>query len=132
MKDRKWYQKKRYIFPSLAIGFVILALNNSNNQPTPIQTQESTYTSQVQGTSYSPQIQKYQFQQATNNQQENNNLSNDNSYTNVDGVTVHSPAYSENGQAPDGATAQCRDGTYSFSLHRSGTCSHHGGVASWL
>lgn len=34
--------------------------------------------------------------------------------------------------APAGATAQCRDGTYSFSQHHSGTCSHHGGVAMWL
>src|SRR5438477_1449372 len=34
--------------------------------------------------------------------------------------------------APTGATARCRDGTYSFSKHRSGTCSHHGGVAMWL
>jgi hypothetical protein len=34
--------------------------------------------------------------------------------------------------APPGATAQCRDGTYSFSQHHSGTCSHHGGVAVWL
>jgi Protein of unknown function (DUF3761) len=33
---------------------------------------------------------------------------------------------------PAGATALCRDGTYSFSKHRSGTCSHHGGVARWL
>jgi hypothetical protein len=33
---------------------------------------------------------------------------------------------------PPGATAICRDGTYSFSQHRSGTCSHHGGVARWL
>ncbi len=59
-------------------------------------------------------------------------LSNDNSYTNVSGNTVHSPAYSENGSVPAGATAQCRDGTYSFSQHRSGTCSDHGGVAEWL
>jgi Protein of unknown function (DUF3761) len=34
--------------------------------------------------------------------------------------------------APPGATARCRDGTYSYSQHRSGTCSHHGGVAEWL
>src|SRR5436309_4659903 len=34
--------------------------------------------------------------------------------------------------APPGATALCRDGTYSYSQHRSGTCSHHGGVARWL
>src|SRR5437899_6854128 len=33
---------------------------------------------------------------------------------------------------PPGATALCRDGTYSYSQHRSGTCSHHGGVAKWL
>jgi hypothetical protein len=33
---------------------------------------------------------------------------------------------------PPGATARCRDGTYSYSAHRSGTCSHHGGVAEWL
>jgi len=34
--------------------------------------------------------------------------------------------------APAGATAECRDGTYSFSQSRRGTCSHHGGVAQWL
>jgi Protein of unknown function (DUF3761) len=34
--------------------------------------------------------------------------------------------------APPGATARCNDGTYSFSQTRSGTCSHHGGVAQWL
>lgn len=31
----------------------------------------------------------------------------------------------------NGATAKCADGTYSFSAHHSGTCSHHGGVAVW-
>ena len=29
-------------------------------------------------------------------------------------------------------TAVCRDGSYSYSQHRSGTCSHHGGVARWM
>ncbi|MEV4256356.1 DUF3761 domain-containing protein [Spirillospora sp. NPDC049652] len=33
---------------------------------------------------------------------------------------------------PSGATAVCRDGSLSFSAHRRGTCSHHGGVARWL
>ena len=33
---------------------------------------------------------------------------------------------------PSGATAICRDGTYSNSKHRRGTCSHHGGVAQRL
>lgn len=33
---------------------------------------------------------------------------------------------------PEGASARCRDGTYSYSQNRRGTCSHHGGVAEWL
>lgn len=33
---------------------------------------------------------------------------------------------------PAGATARCRDGTYSYSQSRRGTCSYHGGVAQWL
>jgi hypothetical protein len=36
------------------------------------------------------------------------------------------------GEGPPGATARCNDGTYSFSQHHSGTCSHHRGVAVWL
>jgi hypothetical protein len=42
------------------------------------------------------------------------------------------PAAASGGSAPPGATARCSDGTYSFSQHHSGTCSHHGGVAAWL
>jgi len=56
-------------------------------------------------------------------------LSNDNYYQNVDGIKVHAPAYAPT--IPEGASARCRDGTYSFSLNRRGTCSHHGGVAEW-
>jgi uncharacterized protein YraI len=52
-------------------------------------------------------------------------------YTNSDGVHVRSPVRSPTGP-PVGASAQCRDGTYSFSAHRRGTCSHHGGVSRWL
>lgn len=57
-------------------------------------------------------------------------LSNDNYYTNSDGNTVHSPTYSES--VPSGASARCKDGTYSFSQSRRGTCSGHDGVAEWL
>lgn len=53
-------------------------------------------------------------------------------YINRQGHDVHSPAHSKDGRAPNGATAKCRDGTYSFSESRRGTCSRHGGVASWL
>jgi hypothetical protein len=53
-------------------------------------------------------------------------------YTNRDGRAVHRPERTHGNVIPAGATAQCRDGTYSFSQHRRGTCSHHGGVARWL
>ena len=51
-------------------------------------------------------------------------------YTNSQGNRVQSPTYFSS--PPAGATALCRDGTFSFSRTRRGTCSHHGGVARWL
>jgi hypothetical protein len=51
-------------------------------------------------------------------------------YRNVDGVCVNRPVAAPG--PPAGATAKCKDGTYSFSQHRQGTCSGHGGVAEWL
>ena len=53
-------------------------------------------------------------------------------YTNSRGIWVLSPTRTLDDQPPPGASAQCRDGTYSFSMSRRGTCSHHGGVARWL
>jgi hypothetical protein len=51
-------------------------------------------------------------------------------YKNVSGHCVKSPTRAP--KAPAGATAKCRDSSYSFSEHASGTCSHHGGVAVWI
>lgn len=51
-------------------------------------------------------------------------------YVNTYGNVVCSPYASSS--APAGATAKCVDGTYSFSQSHSGTCSHHGGVSTWL
>jgi hypothetical protein len=53
-------------------------------------------------------------------------------YINSQGNWVPSPTRTADGQPPQGATAKCRDGTFSFSQSRRGTCSHHGGVAEWL
>lgn len=50
----------------------------------------------------------------------------------VDGAVLHSPAPTDTGAAPAGASARCRDGSFSFSAHRRGTCSHRGGVLRWL
>lgn len=46
-------------------------------------------------------------------------------YTNSNGIKVESPDSN-----PVGATARCKDGTYSHSLDSQGSCSDHGGVAS--
>ena len=51
-------------------------------------------------------------------------------YVNAAGQCVHRPVQRKS--APKGATARCRDGSYSFSQSRRGTCSHHGGVAKWM
>jgi hypothetical protein len=49
-------------------------------------------------------------------------------YINSNGQWIPSPTQTIDGEAPDGATARCRDGSYSFSQSRRGTCSWHGGV----
>jgi Protein of unknown function (DUF3761) len=58
------------------------------------------------------------------------NCTSNGTYVNSKGQTVQRP---ENCSGPPkGATAHCRDDSYSFSQSRRGTCSHHGGVAKWL
>lgn len=51
-------------------------------------------------------------------------------YRDSEGHCVRRPVRTRT--VPSGASARCRDGTYSFSHSRRGTCSHHGGVAVWL
>jgi hypothetical protein len=51
-------------------------------------------------------------------------------YINSKGNCVARPL--QVGSAPAGASARCKDGTFSSSQTRSGTCSRHGGVAEWL
>ena len=47
-------------------------------------------------------------------------------------ATKSAPTATAGNTDPTGATAKCKDGTYSKSQHHSGTCSSHGGVAEWL
>lgn len=46
--------------------------------------------------------------------------------------TVPRTSASTENNNPSGATAQCRDGSYSHAAHHAGACGHHGGVAKWL
>lgn len=47
-------------------------------------------------------------------------------------VLLLTPSAAFGQQRAVGPTARCRDGSYSYSHHHRGTCSHHGGVAVWL
>jgi len=58
------------------------------------------------------------------------NCTSSGTYVNSKGQTVKRPESCSG--SPKAATAQCVDGTYSFSQSRRGTCSHHGGVAKWF
>src|SRR5437867_8038513 len=53
-------------------------------------------------------------------------------YVSVDGEWVPSPTRTADGQPRQGAAAKCRDGAFSFSRHRQGTGSRHGGLGVWL
>jgi hypothetical protein len=45
--------------------------------------------------------------------------------------TLPSQTTTTSNQQQTTATALCSDGTYSYSAHHQGTCSHHGGVSVW-
>lgn len=77
---------------------------------------------------YAPAQPQQQVQQPAQPQR----VENSGYYINSSGQDVHRPAYTSDNAAPPGASAQCGDGTYSFSTHHRGTCSHHGGVVRWL
>jgi hypothetical protein len=84
----------------------------------------------VAQTQAAPQSQSGSAANGHSTQQPKPKCTDNGTYENSKGETVKRP---ENcSAAPEGATAQCRDGTYSFSKSRRGTCSHHGGVAKWL
>lgn len=83
----------------------------------------------VAGAALSPAAHAYRASPGYGNEAD---LDRHDTYRDRDGDTVHAPARSRSGRVPEGASARCRDGTYSFSRHRRGTCSGHGGVAAWL
>jgi hypothetical protein len=64
-------------------------------------------------------------------QSDEGKLTNHGCYLNSDHLPTHRPSTTAGNVAPVGATARCSDGAYSFSRHRGGTCSSHGGVAQF-
>ena len=142
--EKKWYQKKRYIIPIAAFSILTGIGLSSDNSTTSTQVRDAGTQTLSQPylqeqntpsvTTETPKVEEAQIpvaepQVSTTPKQNTSELSNDNYYNNVDGNTIHSPAYAPS--VPAGASALCGDGTYSFSQNRRGTCSHHGGVAQW-
>ncbi|MEA2701923.1 MAG: hypothetical protein QOE22_632 [Candidatus Parcubacteria bacterium] len=128
---RPWYKKKRYIAPlALVALYSGVSAFSGPSASTPIVPQNVIPVDTAIRPAIDPPT--AQANEPVEAPARESNLSNDNHYTNVDGNTVHSPAYSDTGCAAAGASAECRDGTCSFSQNRRGTCSHHGGVAEWL
>lgn len=129
--ERPWYKMKRYIIPLGLAATSILTSAFSEPAPQPIKSNTVVQSVQqknipIRSTNYeSPPVQK-----SVPSPYQTSELSNNNYYTNTRGNTVHSPAFAPS--QPSGASARCRDGTYSFSQSSRGTCSHHGGVDEWL
>jgi len=127
MNPKPWYKSPvAYIAGAVILVGFVGSLSASSTAPQTANTAAATNAVQT------VQTQQPDTQQTTAVESSSTTLSNENYYTNVDGNTVHSPAYTSDNSVPAGATAECGDGTYSFSQHRSGTCSHHGGVLQWF
>jgi hypothetical protein len=129
-QQRPWYKKKRFLIPIGLVGVLLVGSGFSESSAPVTAPTQSVTPLTPQATTQEVTIPASIAEPVQSQTETTSGLSNDNHYTNVDGNEVHSPAYSNT--IPAGASAQCRDGTYSFSQHRSGTCSHHGGVAEWL
>jgi hypothetical protein len=136
---RRWYQMKRTWLGAGLIAFSAL-LNSSDRTPASNLVQPGlnssanviqTVQQKTNETVKDPKTVETRVNKTRAPETNTTNLSNNNYYTNVNGSAVHSPAYSEDGSIPAGASAKCGDGTYSFSQHRQGTCSRHGGVSVW-
>lgn len=122
--SRPWYKKKRYAIPAGFVGLVFLGSISSATS-----TQSNIQAANVGAVSAISENTPVLGADARSNTGE---LSNNNYYTNVDSQSVHAPAYTSDGSIPEGATARCEDGSYSFSRNHRGTCSRHGGVSQWL
>jgi hemolysin activation/secretion protein len=139
--NKKWYQKKRFIIPLGLFGLLVvigLASDPGNNA---VQNTQTSSQQQVKDTITIPaHVQPLEIKQAQPDTATQPQITKPvetpqqtpNYYINSRGNTVQSPTKSQNGSVPAGASARCRDGTYSYSQSRRGTCSHHGGVAQWL
>ncbi len=152
---RSWYKKKRYIIPLSVVGLFVAAGIASSPTPSTSVKSETQGLQQPSGQSNTVvlpepiaplQLEQKQAEQTspplaapkteskivpapTPAAPKPQPIEPPGSYINKEGNEVQSPTHYDS--RPANASAQCRDGSYSFSQNRRGTCSHHGGVSVW-
>jgi hypothetical protein len=133
--------KKFLVAALVLVGFALISALSDTSSPSTqsasvYQGESQVYQPVVQPTvtqpTPAPEKSVQTLQPAIQQTDAQPSLSNSSYYVNSTGNKVHSPAYTSDDSVPAGASARCRDGSYSFSQHRSGTCSRHGGVSEWL
>lgn len=156
--NRKWHSKKRYMFPLGFLGFIFslgvfgavlpdqdLNTDTKNSLQTQPVIQPQTVTPKVELVEVEsgevkseavlvPEVKPQATEQSVVKPSVPTSKDSPKSlppktYTNSQGNTVQSPTHYDS--KPAGASAKCKDGTYSFSQSRRGTCSGHGGVSVW-
>ncbi len=124
----------RYVF--LIIGLALLGFNDLVAQQTnPYPHKGQTKISSVANQLFADVAQKPHYIPDNNpntwdEDPTNYPLEKPHTYINSNQKEVQSPT--QYNAIPPNACAVCRDGSYSFSRHRRGTCSRHGGVYKWL
>jgi hypothetical protein len=141
---RSWYKKKRYLIPlGVIVLFIIIGATGGDPKP--------ANTNHVQGAEQAAKVEQktdeaiqapakleIQSSEVKEEKVESTSLpaANTNTYSTPYGTPYKTP-YTTPYETPYATPAQntptalCKDGTLSYSAHRSGTCSHHGGVAQW-
>ena len=115
---RPLFKKKRFLIPAAGLALFGVASAFTPSQP---EVSAPTVETPVQAT---PDVSNPSAAEKA----DQSAISNDTTYTNVSGDTIPSPVHLNSCTG----TAVCNDGSCSYSEHRQGTCSHHGGVAEWL
>jgi hypothetical protein len=132
---RQWYKKKRYLIPLGVIALVALIniTENKNLQPA-VQSQVQSSNLNQPAVGQLPQSAPPETVKPVTPPQQAAPA------PIIPSTPVPAPTPAPKPTPPPapssssdhvGASARCSDGSYSYSAHRQGTCSHHGGVAIW-
>jgi hypothetical protein len=128
-------KSKKIIFAVFFVSMLFLACCGSQNSnstvdkpcdTTPVSIVVNVY---VQYPTPTPEIVMYHPTAVVINPEQINNI--DANATMFAQQTQNAPTPIPTSKHPIGSSGRCVDGSYTYSAHKSGTCSHHGGIAEW-